>query len=166
MAKTKSAARLPTSLLADVDQQMEKLAQRIKDRFAQVKREAGNLQQEMETLSQHHERLTGKGLLNGLNGSRAARPGPKPGPRAASGAKGNRGGKRTRKPSPSVEWLQEQVSKRGMTVKQLQRAAEADNLSGIRIPALLKENKAKFKAEAGTKEEGVKGKAAMVWGIK
>ena len=161
MAKAK-ATKLPISLLADVDVQMDKLAQRIKDRFSLVKREAGNLQKEMEALSQHHERLTGKALLTDLNGSQAA----KPGPRAATAAKRGRGGKRTRKPSPSVEWLQEQVSKRGMTVKQLQEAAEADNLSGIRIPALLKENKAKFKAEAGTKEAGVKGKPAMVWGVK
>src|SRR5689334_12272369 len=135
MRKTKSAFGLATSLVQDFRQQMGELAQKVKDRFDVVKKEMVRLQQEMETLSEDYERLTGKALAERSNGRHAS-------PRQASAAKSS-DRKRTRNPSPTVEWLQEKLGKGGMTVKQLQEAAAEDNLSGLRIPALLKENKTK-----------------------
>lgn len=158
MAKTTEAS----TDLSDLDQRISELTQQVRERFTALKQQVTAQQKEMERLSEQHERLAGKPLLGGMNGSAA----PKPGPKAASGAKPGRKGKRTRKPSPSIEWLQETLAKRGMTIKQLQEAAEEAGLSGLRIPALLKEGKSKFKSEAGQKEEGRKGKAAAVWGVK
>jgi uncharacterized coiled-coil protein SlyX len=152
MAKTQT-----TTDLSDLDERISELSQQVKERFSTLKQQVSAQQREMERLSEQHERLTGKALLQ-LNGSE----GPKAGPKAAS----KRKGKRTRLPSPTVDWLQETLAKKGMTVKQLQEKAAEDNLSGLKIAALLKEGKSKFKAEAGKKDEGKKGKPAMVWGVK
>lgn len=59
----------------------------------------------------------------------------------------------------------EKLGKGGMTIKQLQEEAEKANLSGLKIPAILKENK-QFKSQPGEKAEGQKGIAAAVWGVK
>lgn len=69
--------------------------------------------------------------------------------------------RRTRKQGVTTEWLAETLSKKPMTVKQLQQAADKDGLSGLRIAALLKDGK--FKSVAGEKPKGVKGKPAALW---
>src|SRR3954452_23306361 len=155
MAKTKDSA----TDLTDLDTRISEITHRVKERFSTLKQEARSIQSELERLSEQHQRLTGKALLasesNGVEG----------GGRTA-GTKTRRRRKRTRKPSPTVEWLQETLAKKGMTVAQLKEAAEDANLSGLRIAAMLRENKGKFKAEAGEKPANQKGVAAAVWGVK
>ena len=167
MAKTQSDGA--SNDLSDLDQRISELTQQVRERFAALKQEVSSGQREMEKLSEQHDALTGKSLLGDLISPRRGR-----GPSGASGSdapktrgRGRRGRRKgTRKPSPTVEWLQETLGKKGMTVKQLQEAANEADLSGLKIAVMLKENKGKFKSEAGTKEEGKKGKAAAVWGVK
>lgn len=72
--------------------------------------------------------------------------------------------RRTRKTGVTAEWLTDTLSKKPMTVKQLQQAADKADLSGLRIAAMLKEGK--FKSAAGEKPKGVKGKPAALWSAK
>ena len=155
---TQSAAELP-----DLEQRIGELTQQIKERFSSLQQEVTEGQKEMQRLSDQFERLTGKALLD-MNGSRAAKPAAKA--ERGTKAQGRGRGKRTRRPGVSVEWLQEHLSKKGMTVRQLQEKAEEDGLSGLRIPAILKDNKGKFKSEAGEPQPGVKGIPGAVWGVK
>ncbi len=161
MAKTQANEASATDVL-NIDQRISELTQQVRERFQILKQQVVAQQRELEGLSEHHARLTGKPLMD-RNGSPAAA---RPAAKAAAPAKARGKGKRSRKPSPSVEWLQEALANRGMSVRQLQEAAEAASLSGIRIPEILKENKGKFKSEAGERKPGVKGIPAAVWGVK
>ena len=146
----------PSTHLSDLEEHIARITQQVKERFGTLKHEAQSLHREMERLSEQHQRLTGKALLaTESNGTERG------GRSAGTRTEGNRS--RTRKPSPTVEWLQETLSKRGMTVRQLQDAADA-GYSGIRIAAMLKEHKTKFRSEPGKKEEKQKGVPAAVWG--
>lgn len=158
MAKTTSS----TAGLSDLDQLIGDLGQQIRERFSALRQEVSAGQKELRHLSEQHERLAGKALLD-LNGHPSAKPG-----RKANGAapRTRTKGKRTRKTGVTTEWLQESLSKRGMTVKQLQEMAEQAGLSGLRIPAMLKESRGKFKSEPGEAKPGVKGIPGAVWGVR
>ena len=164
MAKTQSDGA-PTDP-SDLDRRIAELTGQVKERFAALKQEVSSGQREMEKLSGQHERLTGKSLLGDLISPRQGRGSSGSSGSEAPKTRGRGRRKGTRKPSPTVEWLQETLGKKGMTVKQLQEAANDADLSGLKIAVMLKEHKNKFKSEAGTKEEGKKGKAAAVWGVR
>jgi hypothetical protein len=132
----------------------------LNDRILLVNRLASQLQREVEALTQDYTELTGN-ILQAFNASPASRQTP-----TASVATKTKGRRRTRHPSPDIAWLEKTLSKKGMTVKQLQKAAADENLSGLKIAAMLNGSKSKFKAEQGKKDEGKKGKPAMVWGVK
>ena len=164
-------AKTTDTHLSDLDQRITELTQQVRERFQALKQEIDAGQKELEQLSEHHARLTGKALLTTSHGIER-------GGRSANGSAGGGGStagkapkttksgkKRSRKPSPPIEWLQETLSKRGMTVRQLQEAAEADGYSGLRLPEILKGNK-QFKSQPGEKQERVKGIPAAVWGVK
>lgn len=161
MAKHTQPADATAGDLSELDQRIAELTQQVKERFGTLRHEAQSIQRELERLSQRHEQLTGKALLAAVGGNGEE----------AAGSRGVRGParrprKRTRKPSPTVEWLQEALAKRGMTVKQIQEAADSAGYSGLRVAAMLKENKNKFKSEPGKKEDKQKGVPAAIWGVK
>src|SRR5688500_17401986 len=108
MAKiTKQPAAASSTDHSDLDQRISELPSHVKERFDTLKHEALTIQRELERLSQQHERLTGKALLAAA--SNGVERGGKPA--GATPAKTKRGTKRLRKLSPSVEWLQETLSK-------------------------------------------------------
>src|SRR3954469_12442127 len=118
----KFAASTAPADLPDLDTRISQITQQVKERFSTLKHESQSIQRELERLSEQHERLTGKALIatesNGIErGGRTA------------GTQTRRSRKRTRKPSPTVEWLQETLAKKGMTVGQLKEAAEEANFS-------------------------------------
>jgi hypothetical protein len=151
-----------TTDFSDLDQQINAITNKLKERVITLRQEVAAGQQELEHLSEQYERLTGKSL--DANGSHRAQPGPKAGGATKAKAKGK--GKRTRRPGVSVEWLQEHLAKKPMTVRQLQQKAEEEGLSGLRIPEILKGSKGKFKSELGERQPGVKGIPGAVWGVK
>jgi phage shock protein A len=160
MAKHTQSAEMPASDLPDLDQRIAEITHQVKERFSELKHEAQSIQRELERLSEQHQRLTGRALLAPADGDGAERGG------RAARRPGRRSRRRTRKPSPTVEWLQDTLARRGMTVKQIKEAAAAAGYSGLRIAAMLRENKGKFKSEPGKKEGKQKGVPAAVWGVK
>jgi hypothetical protein len=73
--------------------------------------------------------------------------------------------KRQRLPGVDLAWVESNL-KGSMTLRQLQEKATKDERSALSVAAVLKKNKGKFKAEAGEKKAGVKGKAPQVWSVK
>ena len=139
MAKARQASGGPISTL---DREILNQENRLKELYA--------LREQQQEIERQLSRM-----LNGHATVAKSKPGPK--------AAGRGGKRRTRKPGVTNEWLTKTL-KTPMTVKQLQEAAGKAGLSGLRIPVLLREGK--FKSSAGEKQEGQKGKAAAVWGVK
>jgi hypothetical protein len=148
--------------LSDLEQRISDLTRQIKERFTIVNDEVTAGQKELDHLSEQYQRLTGKALLNGIEGTRAAKPARK----AKGKTKVKAQGKRTRKPGVSVEWIQEHLARKGATVRQLQDVAEEEGLSGLRIPEILRDSKGKFRSQPGDRVVGRKGIPAAVWTVK
>lgn len=134
-----------TDLASAVDQQIQSLAKQVLDRIE-------TLRGEVARLSDQYERLTGS---------------PPPGARdRRRGASAGSNGKRQRLPGVDVEWIGAHLRAKPMTLKQLQDVAEREGRSSLSVMNVLRVNKNKFKSSEGTKDPGVRGRAAMVWAVK
>jgi hypothetical protein len=142
------------SSLSNLDQQIYAITQDIRARYTALK-------QELDGLSDTYHRLTNKVLTSGTaNGGTKG----KASPNATAVPKTSK--KRIRLPGVDAAWITTHLTKKPATLKQLQDLAAKEGKSGLSVMNVLRDSKTKFKATAGEKVEGKKGKAPQVWGVK
>jgi hypothetical protein len=141
-------ARLSTN--GNLDQQINAIAQKIKQRMDALQQEIGDKQRELDHLAGKYRQLTGRSVGGG--GARVGRAG--------------RGGKRIRRLGVDVGWINGQLSKQPMTLKQLQDVALREGRSALSVMNVLRANKNKFKSSEGSKDPSQRGRAAQKWSAK
>jgi hypothetical protein len=132
-----------------LDQQIDAITNKIKQRMDSLQQEIDSKQRELEHLSDRYAQLTG------------AAPAGRRRPRNIGP-----NGKRIRRLGVNVEWIGQQLSNKPMTLKQLQDLALRTGRSALSVMTVLRANQSKFKSTGGSKDPHQRGRAAQVWSTK